>query len=136
MKRAIVVIALMFFAVVAFAAPSGSITNTTAYDADTGAVVETLDTSVVIGPLTLGNKLVIGLLPYSALDWTGKFTLAVSPAVSLGIETAYGQAGILPMTFKASWTVTDRLAVNGKWVHADLASGGLGVFTAEGKYTF
>ena len=133
MKKAIVFVVMLALASVVFA--EGSITSTTAYDADAVKLVETVDTSVVFGPLTVANKLVLTMLTGTVWDWEGKVNYAIGPA-TFAIETGYGTDTVLPFTFKAGWVVGDSFSVNAKYALDDVMAEELGTVTVEGKLTF
>ena len=133
MKKLTIFLVMLALAGVLFA--EGSITSTTAYNVDAAEVVETIDTSVVFGPLTVGNKLVLTMLEGTVWDWTGKFNYAVGP-MTLAIETGYGTDTVLPFSFKAGYVVGDSFSVSGKYALGDVMAEEFGTVTVEGKLTF
>lgn len=133
MRKAILVLAMLAVAGVLFA--GGSITATTAYDADAVELVETIDTSVAFGPLTVANKLVLTMLTGTVWDWEGGLDYAVGPA-TISLETGYGTDAVLPFTFDIGWAVSDSFSVSASYAIDDLAAEEIGTVTVEGTLTF
>lgn len=113
----------------------GSITATTAYDIDAAQTIETIDTSVVFGSLTVANKLVLTMLEGTVWDWEGSVGYAVGPA-TFGIATSYGTDEILPLTFDLGWVIGDSFSLSGKYAIDDLTAEEIGTITVEGVLTF
>ncbi len=133
MRKAILVLAMLAVAGILFA--EGSITSTTAYDADAVELVETIDTSVAFGPLTVANKLVLTMLTGTVWDWEGGVVYAIGPA-TVELTTGYGTDEVLPVTFDIGWVVGDSFSVSGSYAVDDLAAEEIGTFTIEGVLTF
>ena len=144
MKRITLILALLMIAGALFAL--GTVKSTTAFDADAETASQTIDASIVLGPVTIGNKIVLTALGAEdrigeeTIDWTGSVDYAVNEAISMGFATSYGIDSVdkVPITLKAAWTISPAISVNVKYVNDNVNADEVetGTVTIEAKLSF
>ena len=146
MKRIALVLVALLVAATLFADISGSVTTTTAYDMDAETFAETIDTSVVVGPLTIANKIVFTAIGADdrvgeeTIDWTGAVEFALNEAITIGISSTYGidSTDIIPLTLDAAWVIGPMISVSLQYAHTNINADEpeIGTITVEATLTF
>jgi len=147
MKKITMLLLTLLVSAALFAQVSGSISSESVYDADVETLKEVIDTSVVIGPVTVGNKFTMADVTADdfAIDYAAKISYALNAAITLGAETGYktdgaevDPTGIVPLTLTGSYAIGAGITVSAKYVNADIAAeeAAIGTFTIKASFTF
>jgi len=142
MKRITLVLVMLLMSVALFAQVSGTASTETVFDADAETLKETVDTSIAVGPVTVGNKFTFAdvLAEEVEIDWALKIAYALNDAITFGATTGVALE-VIPLTLSAGWVIADWVSVSAKYANANLAppegdEATTGTFTLKASFSF
>ena len=142
MKRITLVLVMLLMSVALFAQISGTASTETVFDADAETLKETVDTSIAVGPVTVGNKFTFAdvLAEEVGIDWALKIAYALNDAITFGATTGVALE-VIPLTLSAGWVIADWVSVSAKYANANLSpaegdEATTGTFTLKAAFSF
>ena len=142
MKRITLVLVMLLMSVALFAQVSGTASTETVFDADAETLKETVDTSIAVGPVTVGNKFTFAdvLAEEVEIDWALKIAYALNDAITFGATTGVALE-VIPLTLSAGWVIADWVSITGKYANANLnppegEEATTGTFTLKAAFSF